>query len=106
MQKTLAFLREVNVIHSVCDEPQAGQGSIPLVPVSTRSDKVLFRLYGLMFTVGETRQETTRCGVKYVIIKSKSGKHAVQNAKQFQRKLNPTYDNLAPKQLGLFEGEW
>lgn len=46
MQQTLAFLRELNIIHSVCDEPQAGQGSIPLVPVSTRRDKVLFRLNG------------------------------------------------------------
>ena len=36
-QQTLRFLRELNVIHSVCDEPQAGQGSIPLVPISTRS---------------------------------------------------------------------
>ena len=46
MDQTLAFLRELNAIHSVCDEPQAGQGSIPLVPVSTRSDKVLFRVHG------------------------------------------------------------
>ena len=45
-EKTLTFLRELNVIHSVCDEPQAGQGSIPLVPVTTRSDKVLVRLHG------------------------------------------------------------
>ena len=27
----LSFLKGLNVIHSVCDEPQAGQGSIPLI---------------------------------------------------------------------------
>ena len=45
-QGTLSLLRNLNVIHSVCDEPQAGEGSIPLVPETTRADKVLFRLHG------------------------------------------------------------
>ena len=45
-QGTLDFLRSLDVIHSVCDEPQSGDGSIPLVPETTRTDKVLFRLHG------------------------------------------------------------
>ena len=43
---TLDFLRGMNAIHTVCDEPQAGIGSMPLVPESTRQDKALFRLHG------------------------------------------------------------
>ena len=135
MQGTLAFLRELNVIHSVCDEPQAGQGSIPLVPVSTRGDKVLFRLHGrnvhgwrnttgddkawrkvrylynyieeeldeIETAVNKLKKETDEV---FVIFNNNSGKHAAQNALRFQKKLDITYDNLAPKQLGLFEGGW
>ena len=47
MQQTLEFLRELNVIHSVCDEPQAGQGSIPLVSgINTNAIRCLFRFHG------------------------------------------------------------
>lgn len=133
--KTIAFLRELNVINSVCDEPQAGEGSIPLVPVSTRADKVLFRLhgrniYGWRNTSGDDKSwRTVRNLYEYdakelkefeavtqklaaeteevfVIFNNNSGKHAAQNAKQFQRQLNITYDNLASQQLSLFEGDW
>lgn len=133
--KTIAFLRELNVIHSVCDEPQAGEGSIPLVPVSTRADKVLFRLhgrniYGWRNTSGDDKSwRTVRNLYEYdakelkefeavtqklaaeteevfVIFNNNSGKHAAKNAKQFQRQLNITYDNLASQQLSLFEGDW
>lgn len=134
-EKTLTFLRSLNVIHSVCDEPQAGDGSIPLVPVSTRRDKVLFRLHGRNFhgwrnTSGdndawrkvrylynynqEELSEIEKAVKKladetkevFVIFNNNSGKHAAQNAKHFQQMLNITYENLAPKQLGFFEGEW
>ena len=133
IEGTLAFLREMNVIHAVCDEPQAGQGSIPLVPVSTRSDKVLFRLhgrnlYGWRNTTGNSeawrkvrylynynKEELgeieaavhklkTEAEEVFVIFNNNSGKHAAQNAKQLQQKLGITYENLAPKQLDLFEG--
>ena len=135
IEQTLAFLRELNVIHSVCDEPQAGQGSIPLVPVSTSADKVLFRLHGrnvngwrnttgddeawrkvrylynykeeefneFETVVNKLKSEATQV---FVIFNNNSGKHAAQNALQFQRKLGITYDNLASKQLGLFEERW
>ena len=45
-EKTLNFLKQYEFIHSVCDEPQSGEGSIPLVPVSTSKEHVLFRLHG------------------------------------------------------------
>lgn len=134
-KKTLAFLSNLNVIHSVCDEPQAGEGSIPLVSESTRPDKVLFRLhgrnvYGWRNTSGDDKSwRTVRYLYDYnleelkefqavtqklaadskevfVIFNNNSGKHAAKNAKQFQQQLNVTYDNLASQQLNLFEGEW
>lgn len=132
---TLTFLRELNVIHSVCDEPQAGEGSIPLVPESTREDKVLFRLHGrnihgwrntsgdddtwrkvrYLYNYNEPELEEVKTAVQklqketqevFVIFNNNSGKHAAQNAKTFQKRLAITYENLAPKQLGLFEEDW
>lgn len=132
---TLDFLREMNFIHTVCDEPQAGLGSIPLVPVATRRDKALVRLHGrnvygwrnvtgdneawrkvrylyeynkaelkeIETAVNKLKSETDEV---FVIFNNNSGKHAAQNAKQFQQMLNITYENLTPKQLGFFEGEW
>ncbi|MDI5788283.1 DUF72 domain-containing protein [Bacillus licheniformis] len=37
--KTLAFMEEQQWIHSICDEPQAGEGSIPTVLHATDSRK-------------------------------------------------------------------
>jgi len=45
-ERTLAFLREQGWIHSVCDEPQAGSGSIPIVPQATDSEMTLVRMHG------------------------------------------------------------
>lgn len=134
-EKTLTFLRQLDVIHSVCDEPQAGQGSIPLVPVTTRSDKVLFRLHGrnihgwrnttgdndawrkvrYLYNYNETELDEIEVAVNelkrntdevFVIFNNNSGKHAARNAQQFQRQLDIKYDDLAPKQLGLFKGDF
>ena len=44
-QRTLQFLREHQLIHTVCDEPQAGVGSVPFVAEATAS-KVLVRIHG------------------------------------------------------------
>lgn len=132
--QTLQFLRELNVIHSVCDEPQAGDGSIPLVPVSTRLDKVLFRLhgrnvYGWRNTFGDDKSWRTvrylydyneaelkefevvvqslnsQAKEVFVIFNNNSGKHAANNAKAFQQQLNIVYEDLAARQLSLFEEE-
>lgn len=45
-ERTLHFLREQGWIHSVCDEPQAGPGSIPIVPIATDSRMTLVRMHG------------------------------------------------------------
>lgn len=132
--KTIAFLRELNLIHTVCDEPQAGEGSVPLVPIATRNDLVLFRLhgrnvYGWRNTSGDDKtwrtvrylynyneeelaeienailQLTAQTQKVFVIFNNNSGKHAAQNAKQIQRKLEIEYDHLAAQQMTFFEEE-
>lgn len=132
---TLGFLRKWNLIHSVCDEPQAGDGSIPLVPETTRADKVLFRLHGrnvqgwrnlsgddqawrkvrYLYNYVDSELQEIQTAVQklkaeteevFVVFNNNSGGHAAQNAKRFQKMLNINYERLAPKQLDFFEGEW
>lgn len=131
-EKTLEFLTENNLIHSVCDEPQAGDGSIPLVPVSSRKDKVLLRLHGrnvhgwtnpgkgqkwrevrYLYDYNEAELNEITAAVKalektadnvYVIFNNNSGGHAAGDAKQFQQMNEIAFEGLAPKQLDLFEG--
>lgn len=133
-EKTFEFLREYNLIHSVCDEPQAGDGSIPLVPVATRKDKVLFRLHGrnvhgwvnvgnsknwrevrYLYDYNEAELSEISQAAKtlenqaenvYVIFNNNSGGHAAGDAKQFQYMNDLTFEDLAPKQMDLFEGEF
>jgi uncharacterized protein YecE (DUF72 family) len=135
IKQTLAFLQKLNVIHSVCDEPQAGQGSIPLIAETTRLDKVLVRLHGrniagwrnttgddkvwrkvrYLYNYNETELKEIQSAVQklekeanevFVIFNNNSGGHAAQNAKRFQKLLNINYESLTPKQLDFFEGEW
>lgn len=132
---TLGFLRDWNLIHSVCDEPQAGDGSIPLTPETTRADKVLVRLHGrnmqgwrnmtgdeqawrkvrYLYNYSDAELKEIQIAVQklqdetdevFVIFNNNSGGHAAQNAKRFQKMLNINYESLAPKQLDFFEGEW
>lgn len=133
-EKTFEFLRDNNLIHSVCDEPQSGDGSIPLVPVSTRKDKVLFRLHGrnvhgwvntgnskkwrevrYLYDYNEAEmKEISEAANKladqadsvYVIFNNNSGGHAAGDAKQFQQMNDLTFEDLAQKQMDLFDGEF
>lgn len=132
---TVQFLTSIQAIHTVCDEPQAGEGSIPLVPVATHKDCTLVRLHGrnahgwrnltgddeawrkvrYLYNYNEAelieieqvvqRLEEQSENV-WVIFNNNSGKHAAENAKRFQKQLHISYDSLAPKQLDIFEGEW
>ena len=45
-EKTLDFMRGEGWIHVICDEPQAGPGSVPIVPVPTDSSFTLVRMHG------------------------------------------------------------
>lgn len=130
---TLQFLKDNNFHHSVCDEPQNGEGSIPVVPVAT-SDKVLVRLHGrnfygwknpgnnekwreVRYLYDYNEQElayiqsvcevlSKQASEVLVVFNNNSGGHAAKNAKAFQQMLNLEFDGLAPKQLNLFEGDF
>lgn len=45
-EKTLNFMRDEQWIHSVCDEPQAGDGSVPTVVEATHAKMTMVRLHG------------------------------------------------------------
>lgn len=128
---TLAFMKEHGWIHAVADEPQAGEGSIPIVPVATNSEMTLIRMHGRNFhgwirpKNAETNWREVRYLYKYnekellewkelvldlaksskdviILFNNNSGGDAAGNAKQFQNMLGIEYEGLAPKQLGLF----
>lgn len=113
-EKTIAFMRDEGWIHSVCDEPQAGSGSIPTVPEATCPDLTLVRMHGrnvggwnqsgnanwrevrYLYDYNESElnewgatlarlAEGSRC--VGVIFNNNSGGHAAGNAKQMMRLL-------------------
>ena len=129
-EKTLQFLKEHQFIHTVCDEPQAGSGSVPFVPVAT-NNKVLLRIHGrnvhgwrnighgenwrkVRFLYDYNEEELqklaediqlleTQAEHVYVLFNNNSGGHAAKNAKRMQQILQIEFGGLAPKQLGFFE---
>ncbi|MFC9600742.1 DUF72 domain-containing protein [Peribacillus butanolivorans] len=127
-QQTL--IQKEGWIHTVCDEPQAGEGSIPIVLESIHPDKTLVRLHGrnihgwqkpssgdnwreVRYLYRYNHQELTEWVEKirklekqskdiYVLFNNNSGGDAADNAKQMIEMLGIEYEGLAPKQLGLF----
>lgn len=45
-ERTLSFMRREGWIHSVCDEPQAGEGSVPIVEEAASGALTLVRMHG------------------------------------------------------------
>ncbi|WP_223701434.1 DUF72 domain-containing protein [Sutcliffiella deserti] len=129
-EQTLTFMKEEGWIHSICDEPQAGSGSIPTVLHPTDKNKTLVRLHGRNVhgwtkpasgkdwrevrylydyneqELNEWRENITQLNKQtkdiYILFNNNSGGHAADNAKQFIDMLNLEYDGLAPRQLDLF----
>ncbi|PNZ77456.1 DUF72 domain-containing protein [Mammaliicoccus stepanovicii] len=127
---TLEFLTELNFIHSVCDEPQSGEGSIPLINRITH--EIAFVRYHGRNVNGWTKKDMTdqewrdvrylydyndkelkslsekvkilnhKAKEVYVVFNNNSGGHAAQNAKTYQNLLDIQYEGLAPRQLKLF----
>ena len=129
---TLDFLREQRFIHSVCDEPQAGEGSIPFVPEATRQDKTLVRLHGrntagwtangrddkkwrevrYLYDYNDIELTGLAEGISgiasedvYVVFNNNSGGHAAENAKRFMGISGIETDRPGVQQLDLFGGE-
>lgn len=128
-QKTLDFMKIGNWIHTICDEPQSGEGSIPVVLELTDHDRVLVRFHGRnVFGWQKRNAENWRevrylyrynqkelqewsdtiqslekeCKNVYILFNNNSGGDAADNAKEMIQLLNIEYEGLAPRQLDLF----
>lgn len=128
-ESTLGFMEKEQWIHSICDEPQAGDGSVPTVLQATTKDKVLVRFHGrnvhgwqkptdvnwrevrylyryndkeLREWVQHLKQLEKECQDVYVVFNNNSGGDAADNGKQLIELMNIEYENLAPRQLDLF----
>lgn len=129
-EETLSFLHDEGLIHSICDEPQNGIGSIPFVNRVT-DDAAFIRLHGRNFhgwTQGDRTSDEWR-DVRYLydynkkelewlkkqvdilrhktkdiylVFNNNSGGHAAGNAKTFIDMMGIEYTGLNPKQLKLF----
>lgn len=128
---TIHFMKEQGWIHTVVDEPQAGDGSAPTVPVATDSNMTLIRMHGRNVhgwtrpKNAETNWREVRYLYKYnekellewkehvltlaksskdiiILFNNNSGGDAAGNAKDFQKMLGIEYEGLSPKQLDLF----
>ncbi len=130
--KTLDFLKELEFTHTICDEPQAGAGSVPFVLAAT-NDIAFLRIHGrnvfgwrnighgenwrkvrflydyndeeLQGLANSVKEVSAQCKEIYVVFNNNSGGHAADNAKRMIELLNIEYDQLSPKQLNFFEGE-
>jgi uncharacterized protein YecE (DUF72 family) len=127
-EKTLRFIDEEQWIHTVCDEPQAGSGSIPIV-MHTTEEKTLIRLHGRNVygwnNSGQPNWREVRYLYRYnqaellewkeriqtlasetknltILFNNNSGGDAADNAKEMIDLLDIQYDFLAPRQLDLF----
>ncbi|HET7521683.1 MAG TPA: DUF72 domain-containing protein [Bacillales bacterium] len=129
-ERTLDFMTKHEWIHTVCDEPQAGEGSVPAVLEATDKRRTYVRLHGRNkdgwnFTGDGEEWRKVRHLYRYseeelrewarslkrlsqmseqvdVVFNNNSGGDAADNAKQLISLLGIRYEGLAPKQLRLF----
>ncbi|MGD6878090.1 DUF72 domain-containing protein [Bacillus infantis] len=126
---TLRFMEQEKWIHSICDEPQSGEGSVPTVLESTHPDKVLVRFHGrnvhgwqkknaenwrevrYLYRYNEEElsgwapalRELEKSTKKvYAVFNNNSGGDAADNALQLVDMMGIEYTGLAPRQLDLF----
>ncbi|MBU5670891.1 DUF72 domain-containing protein [Paenibacillus brevis] len=130
LEETLGFLRLEGWIHIICDEPQIGEGSVPVVLEPTHPELTLVRLHGRN-TGGwlqsgspdwrETRnlycyssEELHEWGCRLdtllekgarevgMIFNNNSGGDAAPNALEMMKLRGMTAGELPPQQLDLF----
>ncbi|MEK4177613.1 DUF72 domain-containing protein [Aeribacillus composti] len=129
-EKTLQFMEKEGWIHTICDEPQAGENSVPTVLYCTNREKTLVRFHGrnvhgwlrpkegnwrevrYLYRYNEQELDEWKGHIKmlkkqtkdlYLIFNNNSGGDAADNGKELMKKLGITYHDLAPRQLDLFE---
>ncbi|WP_232696775.1 DUF72 domain-containing protein [Brevibacillus daliensis] len=128
--KTLAFIKEIGAVHVICDEPQAGSGSVPIVPEVTHEKLSLVRFHGRNISGwrdagGRANWRDVRYLYHYseeelqewkprliqvseqtekvcVLFNNNSGGDAAGNAKRMMELLGVDPDGLNPRQLELF----
>ncbi|WP_206659631.1 DUF72 domain-containing protein [Halobacillus litoralis] len=128
-EQTITFMKDQKWIHSICDEPQAGEGSVPRVLIPTHPEKTLVRFHGrnihgwnkngrkdwreVRFLYRYNEEELTEWAGKIkelkkdtpeitMLFNNNSGGDAADNAKQMQEILNVHYEDLNPRQMDLF----
>jgi uncharacterized protein YecE (DUF72 family) len=126
---TIDFMKQEKWIHSICDEPQSGEGSIPAILEAVDSEKLLIRFHGrnihgwqkrnaenwrevrylYRYNHQELKEWATSIQILekesaniYVLFNNNSGGDAADNAKEMIDHLGLEYENLAPRQLDLF----
>ncbi|WP_409290154.1 DUF72 domain-containing protein [Peribacillus sp. SCS-37] len=128
-EKTLQFMESEGWIHTVCDEPQAGEGSVPLILKATDKKKTLMRLHGrnvhgwtkpaagdkwreVRYLYRYNHKELTELAEQiralheetedvFVLFNNNSGGDAADNAKQIIEILGIEYKGLSSRQLDL-----
>ena len=128
-QVTLDFLQREGIIHVVCDEPQMGDGCVPIVPVVTVRDKSLVRFHGrnragwqntgqpnwrkVRYHYRYSREELNEWALRIqdiasqaeeviVLFNNNSQGDAVPNARELIDIMGLRYDSLAPRQMEWF----
>ncbi|MBP1916117.1 uncharacterized protein YecE (DUF72 family) [Lederbergia galactosidilyticus] len=128
-ENTLNFMQQEGWIHAIADEPQAGNGSIPIVPIVTDPQMTLVRMHGRNLHGWNKPNDANWREVRYlykynqeellewkkrvlqlqtaskeiiVLFNNNSGGDAAGNAKEFQQMLDIDYEGLAPRQMNLF----
>lgn len=128
-QKTLDFMRAEGWAHSICDEPQAGEGSVPTVLEPTDPALTIVRFHGrnvegwldkgnpnwrdvrylydyspeeLAEWVGRLRELSGHTREICVLFNNNSGGHAAGNALTLMQQLGQPTQPLPPRQLEWF----
>lgn len=131
-ERTLAFMRQEGWAHSICDEPQAGAGSVPIVEAATRPEWSVVRFHGrnadgwhssgqanwreVRYLYRYNRDELSEWAERlrrlqaesrqlYVLFNNNSGGDAAENALELASLLGLDYPELPeqPEQLDLFD---
>lgn len=131
-ERTLAFMEREGWMHSVCDEPQAGPGSVPIVAAATDARLTVVRMHGRNTAgwSGVGRPDADWREVRYlyryndeelaewadrlrglegqsrevcVIFNNNSGGDAAGNAKRMMELLGQQPAPFPPQQLELFD---
>ncbi|WP_072329592.1 MULTISPECIES: DUF72 domain-containing protein [unclassified Paenibacillus] len=127
--KTLTFMTREGWIHSICDEPQAGEGSVPTVLAPTNDAVTIVRMHGrntanwnkgggpnwrevrYLYRYNEAELAEWRdhllalekqCKEICLIFNNNSGGDAASNGLELMKLLGMPTEPMAPRQLDLF----